>query len=312
MVSIIIPVYNLEAYLEECLNSVLKQTYRDIEVIVVNDGSSDTSQDIIDSFSLKDNRVKSLYKENGGLTSARNYGLAHATGEWILHLDGDDWLNETAVERFIDAASQTNADLVIGGLNFVWSDHSEKFEPVCCNKDFNLYEYISSIWTTLCGSMQNKSLYDDFALKSPESISYCEDFHLMVRLCNYSNKVICINDCNYNYRQRGTSIIHALNAKTESDELWAYNDIWLFLQKVNKADQLTPPMAWRALKAAQEMLLNPDRHIQFNEYLPWKKDYILSCPFYNLTQKSIAWSLTHHMPFVAKSITKLRNWLRNK
>lgn len=312
MVSIIIPVYNVELYLRECLDSVLNQTYSDIEVIVVNDGSTDSSQNIIDSFCSKDNRIKSFYKVNGGLTSARNYGLARASGEWIMHLDGDDWLNENAVERLVCEGEVNNAEIVIGGLNFVWCNRSEKVLPPCCNSIFNLYDYISSTWTTLCGSIQRKFVYDKYQLKSPESISFCEDFHLMVRLCYYSNKVLCISDCNYNYRQRESSIVHVFNKKIESDELWAYNDIYLFLLSKNKIRELARPMAWRALKASQEMLLSLNRHEQYLNYLPWKKEYILSCPFYNLKQKIMAWSLTHRLPLFARLIVSVRNIIRNK
>lgn len=311
MVSIIIPVFNIEQYLAECIDSVLKQSYADVEVIVVNDGSTDSSQNIIDNFSNRDKRVKPLYKHNGGLTSARNFGLMHASGEWILHLDGDDWLAENAVENFIEAAEKNNADVVIGGLNFVWPKHARKVEPPCCNRIFNLYDYISSTWTTLCGSIQRKEIYDKYKLRSPENISYCEDFHLMVRLCYYSNKVISIEDCNYNYRQRDTSIVHALNPRTENDELWAYTDIYDFLKEKNKVKELSKPMGWRALKASQEMLLSVDRHRQYLNYLPWKKKYILSCPFYNIKQKLIAWFLTHKLSFLAQLIVKLRNVLKN-
>ncbi|MDE6461766.1 MAG: glycosyltransferase family 2 protein [Muribaculaceae bacterium] len=312
MVSIIIPVYNLELYIASCLESVLNQTYKDIEVIVVNDGSTDSSQMIIDAYCHKDCRIKALRKSNGGLTSARNYGLSYATGEWIMHLDGDDWLNDSAVERFIAEAESTQADIVIGGLNFVWHNRAEQVIPPYCNSDFNLADYISSTWTTLCGSFQRKAIYDKYDLQSPEQISYCEDFHLMVRLCHYSKIVRSIPDCNYNYRQRETSIIHSYSSKTEDDELWAYNDIYSFLKSVNRERELAKPMAWRALKASQEMLLDVNRHQQYINYMSWKKEYILSCPFYNFKQKLMAWSLTHGVSIVARTIVALRNMAHHK
>ena len=113
-VSIIIPVYNVARYLPECLQSVCDQPYKNLEIIVVNDGSPDNSGDIIDRFAARDKRIVHLKKENGGLPSARKSGTAIATGDFIIHLDGDDFLAEDAVGMLVQRQQQTEADMIFG------------------------------------------------------------------------------------------------------------------------------------------------------------------------------------------------------
>ena len=97
-ISIIVPVYNTEKYLSKCLNSLIKQTYKDIEIIVVNDGSKDKSLEIAKKFAKQDNRIKVFNKENGGLSSARNFGIEKASGEYIGFVDSDDYIKENMFE----------------------------------------------------------------------------------------------------------------------------------------------------------------------------------------------------------------------
>ena len=92
--SVIIPIYNVEDYLEQCVNSVLNQTYKDLEIILVNDGSKDKCPEMCDDFAKKDERILVLHKKNGGLSSARNFGMDHASGKYILFLDSDDYWSE--------------------------------------------------------------------------------------------------------------------------------------------------------------------------------------------------------------------------
>ena len=102
LISIIVPVYNVEKYLKKCLDSILSQTYKNFEVIIVNDGSPDNSQKIIDEYKKKDKRIIVLEKENGGLSSARNYGIEHANGKYISFVDADDYIEKDYVEKLYD------------------------------------------------------------------------------------------------------------------------------------------------------------------------------------------------------------------
>lgn len=121
----IVPVYNVEQYLERCLDSLLNQTEKDIEIIVVNDGTRDNSQKIIDSYVKKyPNKMISLIKENGGLSDARNYGMPYAKGEYIAFLDSDDYVEYDMYERMLEASSNGEKLIVACGYRMEWADHS--------------------------------------------------------------------------------------------------------------------------------------------------------------------------------------------
>ena len=111
-VSIIIPVYNVEAYLPQCLDSVVNQTYKNLEIICVNDGATDTSLSILESYASQDDRIKVVSKNNGGLSSARNEGHKYVTGQYMMYLDSDDWMDLTTCEVAVRKAEKENADVV--------------------------------------------------------------------------------------------------------------------------------------------------------------------------------------------------------
>lgn len=133
LVSIIVPVYNVEKYLRRCLNSILNQTYINLEVILVDDGSDDESYEICCNYEREDNRVKVYHKENEGLGLARNYGMKSATGDYLMFVDSDDFLVSDAVEVLYRKSKETDADIVIG-------NHFYKDKPVAVFLDERLYE----------------------------------------------------------------------------------------------------------------------------------------------------------------------------
>lgn len=112
IVSIIIPVYNVEKYLRKCLDSIREQTYQEIEAIVIDDGSPDNSPAICDEYGKKDKRFRVFHIKNGGVSQARNYGVTKASGEWIMFLDSDDYLNEMAIEKLVSCGEKFGADIV--------------------------------------------------------------------------------------------------------------------------------------------------------------------------------------------------------
>lgn len=125
MVSIIIPIYNVEKYLRECVDSVTGQTYRNLQIILVDDGSTDSCGQICDAYSSKDARIVVVHKDNGGLSDARNAGLSLAGGEFILYLDSDDYLDLNAVEILIASQKNTGADIVLGNFYYTYPDYEE-------------------------------------------------------------------------------------------------------------------------------------------------------------------------------------------
>jgi len=145
-ISIIIPCYNVDKYLEKCLDSLIHQTLRDIEIIPVDDGSPDTSGAICDRYAAMDSRVKPIHKANGGVSAARNDGLAAATGEYVFFCDGDDWMPRDACELLWAEAERSGADVVFGDILRSWEDREEYMrlfaKPFCTSDRILIRELI--------------------------------------------------------------------------------------------------------------------------------------------------------------------------
>ena len=142
-VSVIVPVYNIEQYIGKCLDSIIGQTLKEIEIIVVDDGSTDDSSRIIDRYARTDSRIVAIHKTNGGVVSARNCGIAQATGLYILFVDGDDHLESDTCERLLKKAQATRADMVIMRFDIEYPQHKE--EPRFWSQDE--YDPVTAIHT---------------------------------------------------------------------------------------------------------------------------------------------------------------------
>ncbi|MDD7128281.1 MAG: glycosyltransferase family 2 protein, partial [Prevotella sp.] len=281
-VSIIVPIYKVEDYIRECIDSILAQTYPYFELILVDDGSPDNCGRICDDYAKGDNRIKVVHKVNGGISSARNAGLEVAKGEWIMHVDGDDWIEPDMIESLIEAAQVTGADLVFGDfMKYGPSAGYNKLPTWGSDKKKSMSNYLAYTMTTIWGSIARRSLYADHSLKSPEVISYCEDFHLIVRLCHFAKKVVNVHRPFYHYRYRPTSIMSNMSRKTEADEQWAYQDTIRFFKEQGVYEDYRKVMSWRVLKSAQELLLDPAGHQRFMELFNDGREFIFSCPFVN-------------------------------
>ena len=306
-VSIIVPVYNIQDYLPACIESIISQTYKNFEAILVDDGSIDRCGEICEEYAEKDARIKVIHKKNGGLTSARNAGLAKASGKWIMHVDGDDWIEPDMLELLVTYAEQTGADLVFGDFVKYGPYSGSYFLPSWTdNKVDSLNSYIGYMWTCLWGSIAKISLYRENGLKSPAGINYCEDFHLIVRLCFYAKRIGNVHKPLYNYRYRPTSIIGTLNKRTELDEQWVYQDIIRFFKEQNVYPDYKKVMKWRVLKSAQELLLDPTGLDRFQELYQDGENDMWSCPFVNTKIKILAWLMTHHLRPAVVAIDKFR------
>lgn len=311
LISIIIPIYNTETWLRRCVDSILAQTYANFEVLLVDDGSTDRSRAICEEYAVIDNRIIALHKQNGGVASARNFGLDHATSDWIMYVDGDDWLEADAIQLLIEKASQKDYDIVFSDFWFDYPDRRSICQTYGWNKQGNegLNEYISTPWTTVTGNIHKKRLYDDNNLRSPEGIKYCEDFHLIIRLCFFAGKIAKVSKPLYHYYQHGTSVMHNLCEKHEADEQLMYADTIEFFKQQGMYDVFKRAMAWRTLKASQELALYVNTFRIFQDYNPDKKDFILTCPFIGKKLKIIMWCLTHNMSWIAALIVRARHAL---
>ena len=136
LVSVIVPVYNVAPYLEQCLDSIVNQRYRNLEIILVDDGSTDESGAICDRYAEQDGRIQVVHKENGGQSSARNVALDMMTGEWVLFVDSDDWIELNTLELLFEQKDE-RADLVEFGVNLVYSNNIEVKLNKSCVESYN-------------------------------------------------------------------------------------------------------------------------------------------------------------------------------
>lgn len=206
MISVIIPIYNTRDYIIECLESVRQQTYSDYEVIVVNDGSTDDSEKLILDF-IRDNHLDNfrlICKENGGLCSARNLGLQHANGQWIVFIDSDDWLEKTFFESMVLAQSKYHADYVLAGFRAydiktglfdVWSNYTVKNGIL--PQDLKSLKSMDYAWAR----MYKKSIIDEHSLKFDERIRFCEDNAFNFDYISVIHSFACVDEIGYTYRR---------------------------------------------------------------------------------------------------------------
>lgn len=215
-VSIIIPVYNVEPYLRQCLDSVLGQTFKNFEVLLVNDGSTDNSGFICQEYVEKDNRVRYFEKENGGVSSARNFGIKHSRGEYITFIDSDDWVEPNYLEIFYKTIKEKDADIVVTNYctfrekDAMFLFHvAETNEALVFQPDDAFFNYIFSTfstdisWGSACSKLFKKSLFE--CLYFSEDISWAEDFDLMYKLFLVSKCIVYLHKAPYCYRDRGDS-----------------------------------------------------------------------------------------------------------
>lgn len=164
-ISVVVPVYNLEFYIARCLESLARQTIDHLEVVVVNDGGVDDSQSIIDEYVAKyPKRFVSYIKENGGHGSACNFGIAHATGEYVMIVDGDDFLDDDSCEYMYEKIQKVGADLLIGNLMYLFADHREPYHPLNIDGermlDANDRKALFMNWPTPCGRLYRRSMFE--------------------------------------------------------------------------------------------------------------------------------------------------------
>ena len=142
LISVVVPVYNVEKYIDKCINSIINQTYKNLEIILVDDGSPDNCGKICDEYAKKDNRIKVTHKENGGVSSARNIGIKNATGDWLTFVDADDWIENNFVEQLLKIGNQENAEIVLCGYNRVNRNNKCEVNASGDKETFNSSEYL--------------------------------------------------------------------------------------------------------------------------------------------------------------------------
>lgn len=226
MISVIVPVYNVEEYLVQCLDSVVGQTYGDLEILLVDDGSTDGSGRICDEYAEKNPRIRVFHTVNHGLSAARNIGLDRASGEYIAFVDSDDWLETDMYERMIEAAEMSGADIVVCGYFIDKPDIKEKktLAPVSLDKEEALTAVIhGKVPIHVWGRLFSLSCFS--RVRFPVGYDY-EDTIVTYSILNTMNRMQCIEPALYHYRIRENSITKQNTPKNLRDHWRAVKGAW--------------------------------------------------------------------------------------
>ena len=226
-ISVIVPVYNVENYLVKCLDSIINQTLTDIEIICVNDGSTDTSRQILETYKRKDSRIKIIDKQNGGLSSARNAGFKHATGEYISYIDSDDWVDITMLEKLYKNIKKHDGEIAICAVHQYDDTKKELCEPQSYfsletfdktfdDKTFTYMdtkEFLNDVCVMAWNKLYKKSFLDKCEATFPEGLIF-EDGPFFFSIFFKAKKVSIIRDFLYYYRiNRQGSIVQSSGEK---------------------------------------------------------------------------------------------------
>lgn len=213
LISVIVPVYNVEEYVARCLDSILQQTYTNYEIIVIDDGSTDSSGMIVDEYRKKSKKISVKHIKNNGVSNARNIGIDLSLGTYLCFVDSDDWLEETMLETMLDLSLQYDCDIVQTG--YIQTDricffkrHQNNFFG-CLEGTEKILELYSKeiIHNSICTKLFKKSIIGKTRLKTELSVG--EDAQFTFELCKKSRKVFLSDLCLYNYYQRNESIVHS-------------------------------------------------------------------------------------------------------
>ena len=232
-VSVIVPVYNVEKYLAKCLDTLVNQTLKEIEIIVVNDGSPDNSKAIIDKYAKKYKNIKAYDKENGGLSDARNFGLKKATGKYIAFVDSDDYVEEDMYEKMYNKAISGNFDMVVCDLNYLYEDSDKVVRAYSNikNDTTNIKEAMINIYPAAWNKIYKKELFKT-GIEFKKGVWF-EDVEFIYRLLPYVKTIGVVSEPFNQYLQRQGSITSSIDKR-----IYNYIDNWNGIVKFYKENNL--------------------------------------------------------------------------
>lgn len=237
LISVIVPIYKVEQYLDKCIDSIVNQTYKNLEIILVDDGSPDNCPQMCDEWAKKDDRIIVIHKENGGLSDARNAGLNIANGEYISFVDSDDWVDIQMYQVLYDAIIATKSDIASCGAKRIWSDGRPSCELVEVNSDYTLEQedamaalitsngLIQTVWNKLYKrNVVNGIMYPVGLIHEDEFWSW--------RVISRAKRVAVLKESFYNYLQRDDSIMGAGFSKRSLLVVKAKIERQLFIEEI--------------------------------------------------------------------------------
>lgn len=301
-ISIVVPIYNVESYVEKCIESILNQSFNDFDLILVDDGSTDRCGEICDTYAIKDIRVKVVHKKNGGLSSARNAGIEIAQGKYIAFVDGDDFIHKDMYKILYNEIIQNDSDIVICDFKKVYNEN-DIIDTMENGKSINLnnidalnmlYSDKGAEFTVAWNKLYKKELFND--IKYEEGKIH-EDEFIAHKLLYKAQKITYVSKQLYNYIQRENSIVNSMFNVKKLDAVYAFSERKLFFKEI-KNKKLQYQAEYNYIKYFFENYYRAKRNLgNVDEELDrLKKNFIASIytllknPYFNYKEK-IAWVL---------------------
>ncbi len=265
--SVIVPVYNVKDYLEKCAASILCQTEKDFELLLIDDGSTDGSGELCDVLARKDSRVRVIHQENRGLGGARNTGIEAAAGDWLLFVDSDDWLEPEVLEKALAAGEQESAEMVLFSFRSVdpqgkslgeFHDRLPLEVPFTAETQRDVFLASPCAWNKL----YRRELFLRTGVRYPPRVWY-EDIRTTLKLLAAAGGIVHLNYVGYNYLQRPGSITNNINAERNAEILEAFEDIFAWFRERDRFEQYRDELCFLAvyhvLIAASVRVIRIDR-----------------------------------------------------
>ncbi len=219
-ISVLTPVYNVESYLHKCIDSILAQTLKDFELILVDDGSTDSSSKICDEYAAKDSRVRVYHRSNHGISVTREFALSQATGEFIQFIDSDDWIEPNMFELMYNKAKETSSDIVGCLLVEHWPHKDIHYKTYYKTKDAFIRDIISSKWGVLWKHLFKREMIVKNDIHIPINIDGGEDYVFCVKSFLNAGNVACVNNVLYHYNRLNiTSTMNNMTRKKVQDQI---------------------------------------------------------------------------------------------
>ena len=282
-VSIIVPVYQVEKYIRQCVDSILAQTFTDFELILVDDGSKDKSDQICDEYAVIDQRVKVIHKENGGAADTRNIGLDHAVGNYIMFIDSDDYIDPTMLECLYKNILNEDADIAACNYCYFFENNREidfsiQIESEVLSGTEIFYsrknERNYGFWTVVWNKLYKKEIFGKVRFRCGK---YYEDEFFANDLYQIDIKVVTIPECLYYYRQHNNSTMRKKSIEKNFDLIEAFQErIGVYLKEERYADQAykVKIFSLEYLAESKKLITNKDEENQFLQAEKKTKDMI--------------------------------------
>ena len=324
LVSIVVPIYKVEKYMHKCIDSIINQTYKKIEIILIDDGSPDNCGKICDDYAKKDSRIKAVHKENNGVSSARNLGIEISTGNWIAFIDSDDWIENDYIEQLFSIANKDGSDIALCGYNRI-NNNSIQTINVANGKieEYNSYDFLIKTLNpqTAFGLCHMKLIKKDCIqnLRFDENLVVGEDALFNMQLSKNIKKAVFYKKALYNYRNNSNSVVKRYDdnyAKKYMESMKKCKEYITSNYTDSKIKQnYYNYVAYHVMLVSVNYCFHPENKNKHKIKLLKEicsydifKEGILNCNFENisLTRKVTLFTLKHKLYFLTGLICKIR------